>query len=686
MTFDIFHNSLQPIIQFLHTHPHYSGLMTFFVVFCEAMAVIGVIVPGTVTMTAIGVLIGSGVIPAVSTFIWAICGGIVGDYLSYIIGVYYKDRLHRMWPFKKYPQLLERGEKFFAQHGGKSIIIGRFFGPMRAMIPMVAGMLKMSIGRFLLAAIPSVTIWAILYILPGTLLGALALELPPKVATQFLLWAMLCVIIIWSLIWLAQHFLKRLCSFFDRYILKLWIYLNKSPHFNWLTKFLADPRKPDNHQQLTLLIATLITALIFLYVLTGVITQNAITIFNQPLYHLLHSIRTETGDKIMLFFTMLAEPKAILFAEIVFACWLAWKNYWYTFFHAVAIFVLCYASAGGIKLLAHVPRPNGLILSYSKDFSFPSFHTCAGVALYGFVAMIISRELKTLRWIPYTIAAVITTSIILSRLYLGAHWLTDVVGAIFLSLTLLFPVTISYRRRHPQKIPPIKTAIAVACIFGGILAISGLRNFDYQLPNYSPYSPIKVIQFKAWHSQTNNYSIAEIPLYRTDRLGHPINAFNVQWLGDINNIEHLLAQQGWQNYPAHFNIKEILRRLTTIHDTTQHVPILTQLYDNRPEALLMTKKLDNGKPQLLLRLWNANIVFNDSPTQFWIGVIDYYQPPEKLINFKNHSHKPKKFIGAVSELTPYLDGFNWRKIVYQSDKQPEIMKKLGWNGELLVIE
>lgn len=688
MTFDIMHQALQPVIDFLHTHPHYSGLITFFVVFCEAMAVIGVVVPGSITMTAIGVLAGSGVIPIVSTLIWGICGGIVGDYLSFLLGVHYKDRLHRMWPFKKHPQLLTYGESFIAKHGGKSIIISRSVGPMRCMIPMVAGMLKMPTHRFLLAAIPSVSIWAILYIFPGILLGALAQELPPKVATQFMLWAMLCVVILWIIIWLAQHFLRQICCFFDFYIMRLWTVFNRVPKLQWLTNFLADPNNPDNHQQLTLLLVSIASVIALFVVMLGVMNHSWITSLNLPIYNLLHSIRTETGDKIMLGFTMFAETKAIVIAEIIFFSWLIKRHYWYTLAHAVILFGLCLVCSAGIKLLVHCPRPDDFISYYPTDFSFPSFHTAASITVYGFLAMIIARELKNLRWVPYTIAATITALIIISRLYLGSHWLTDILGSIFLGLAILFPITISYRRRHPIKIPPIKTAIVAACIFGGIISLNSLLNFQYKLQNfYSTPTPIKIIDLKTWHSQTNNKPITQIPFYRTDRLGHPINAFNIQWLGDINHIEQHFLQRGWQSYPTQFNLRELLRHLA-IHKGTEH-PILPQLYNNRPETLLMTKSLGKNKPQLLLHLWDSNIIINKSSQRLWLGVIEYYAPesPSTAIkNLKGNHHKSKKFIDATSELLPYLDNFKWHRIVDDINHQPIEMRKLDWDGNVLLIE
>ncbi len=89
MEFSFLHN----IVDYLHQHPHIGGLITFAIAFAESLAIIGAIIPGSVTMTAIGALIGSGAMPMVSTIVWAILGAFFGDSLSYAVGAYYKEGL-----------------------------------------------------------------------------------------------------------------------------------------------------------------------------------------------------------------------------------------------------------------------------------------------------------------------------------------------------------------------------------------------------------------------------------------------------------------------------------------------------------------------------------------------------------------------------------------------------------------
>ncbi len=79
---------------------------------------------------------------------WAVAGAVVGDGVSDWLGHHNRERLKEPWPFSRYPDSLARGEQFFRDHGGKRVAFGRFDGPVRAVIPVVAGMMGMAPKKF----------------------------------------------------------------------------------------------------------------------------------------------------------------------------------------------------------------------------------------------------------------------------------------------------------------------------------------------------------------------------------------------------------------------------------------------------------------------------------------------------------------------------------------------------------
>ena len=84
----LFADYVQPVTHWLYHHPHWALALTFLISFSESLAIIGSIVPGSVTMTAIGILAGSGVMRIDMTLLAAILGAVAGDSASYFMGYY----------------------------------------------------------------------------------------------------------------------------------------------------------------------------------------------------------------------------------------------------------------------------------------------------------------------------------------------------------------------------------------------------------------------------------------------------------------------------------------------------------------------------------------------------------------------------------------------------------------------
>jgi membrane protein DedA with SNARE-associated domain len=95
----------------------------------------------------------------------------MGDWLSYGLGYHYQHAIVRVWPLSRHAALVARGEAFFRRWGVAGIFIGRFFGPLRAVVPLVAGICRMPQTPFQLANVSSALLWAAGVLAPG-LLGA----------------------------------------------------------------------------------------------------------------------------------------------------------------------------------------------------------------------------------------------------------------------------------------------------------------------------------------------------------------------------------------------------------------------------------------------------------------------------------------------------------------------------------
>src|SRR6266853_4367584 len=161
----------QPLLDFIKAHSDWAALVMFVTAFGESFAFLSLLFPGTTVLVAAGTLLSAGTLPYASILIGAIFGAVLGDSVSYWFGRNFGGGIARVWPFSRHPELLSRGILFFERHGGKSVFIGRFFGPVRAVVPLAAGIMQMPRGRFWLANVISALVWAPMLLLVGDVVG-----------------------------------------------------------------------------------------------------------------------------------------------------------------------------------------------------------------------------------------------------------------------------------------------------------------------------------------------------------------------------------------------------------------------------------------------------------------------------------------------------------------------------------
>ena len=395
-----------------------------------------------------------------------------------------------------------------------------------------------------LSAIPSACVWAVGYMIPGILLGAISLELPPSLAFEFLAVVIVTIAIFVGLTWLvhfcSRHFAKKI----DKAAKNLWESLSQGKKQHWLIRLLTDPRHPENHRQLILLVYAVITAVLFLVLAVNVFAHGSLTSLNESIANLLRSIRTDCVENVMLAFTILGSKYVMLVSATLILLWFCVKKYWRITVHWLATIVLVSGTVEVIKKLFYSSRP-GFLLHGPVTSSFPSGHTCLTVAFVGVLSMFVAQNLKPKgRRVLYIAATLMVFLVGFSRLYLTAHWLTDVVSSVLLGITLVLIVTISYRRGDIRQVAIKQYTAVIVGVFVVVWLALGLYVFKVEKHNYTLYWPTYTISMQAWQQRTTK----EIPLYRPSRFGHPLEAFNVEWVGKLKNIQVNLREQGWKSY------------------------------------------------------------------------------------------------------------------------------------------
>ncbi len=166
---------IEAVVAFVRANQEWAAPIAFLVAFGESFCFFSLLWPGTAILVGISALLaasGVGTEVLVPSILAAGLGGALGYAVSYWIGLYFKDSIHKIWPFSSRPNLIPSGQRFFERHGAFGVFLGHFFGPVRAVIPVVAGMFNMPQLPFQIANIISAFTWAVGVIAPAFLLVA----------------------------------------------------------------------------------------------------------------------------------------------------------------------------------------------------------------------------------------------------------------------------------------------------------------------------------------------------------------------------------------------------------------------------------------------------------------------------------------------------------------------------------
>ncbi|HAV2136763.1 TPA: DedA family protein [Serratia marcescens] len=187
----------------------FTLMVVLLVAFLESLALVGLLLPGTVMMASIGALIGSGKVDFYYAWAAGIVGCLLGDWISYFVGRAFKGPLHR-WSFlKKNKALLDKTEHALHQHSMATVLIGRFVGPTRPLVPMVAGMLDLPPYKFALPNIIGCLTWPPVYFFPGILAGV-AIDIPAGANSAMFKWLLLAAALtLWLAVWLSWRWWRE---------------------------------------------------------------------------------------------------------------------------------------------------------------------------------------------------------------------------------------------------------------------------------------------------------------------------------------------------------------------------------------------------------------------------------------------------------------------------------------------
>jgi len=663
------HPVLSWLQTWIETYPGLSYFFIFLTAFLESLLLVGLPLPGAALIISFGALVALGYLDLTTTILLCIAGAVAGDGLSFWIGYHYKDKLKTIWPFYYFKKQFKSGEQFFLKHGGKSIAFGRFVGPVRAIIPTIAGMMNMSPWRFTFINVLSAIAWAPAYLLPGIVFGA-SIDLASEVAIRLVAFIFILIILIFLTRWLIRKAILYVQPHAASWVNRSTHWASRHPLFKPFVGSLVDPRQPESKALIALAGLLIFSGVIFFIILGNL--SSSITL-DQTVYELMISLRTPGMDKLMVAITMLADTRVIIAISISMLLWLLYKKNIPAALHLAAAVMFGAILTRVLKVSIHIPRPDPELYSGASAYSFPSAHSTLAMVLYGFIAIIIGRELGA-RWRlhVYIITGIVITLIAFSRLYLGAHWLSDVTGGLTLGLIWISLLGIAYRRHHSPSLP---TGSLISVFTTSLLLVMALHwqfGFKDEIARYSDGHKPDIVKLNHW--QKENWQ--QLPTYRHDLANSSHYPFNVQWAGELEAIQQQLENRHWVKAKA-VSASGLLKWMSQQTPLAQR-PILPQVHKGHYESLAMTYHDKKSQQLYIIRLWPSQHTTNTK--MIWLAQLATLKTRSFLELFY-YPVTGKNFNSAQEQLLRQSSHLFSIRVVTRKPWKPE-----KWNGKILLLQ
>lgn len=384
---------LTALTSWLAENPQWLGLSLFLVACLECLAVVGLLMPGTVLVFAIAVLAGTGVLSLGETLLLGYAGGLLGDLLSYGLGRRYHQNIRSLRGLRNHPEWLSRAELYVERYGIASLLVGRFIGPLRPMLPLTAGMLDMPFGRFLLVSLVAAAGWSMAYLLPSWTAGAaVRLPLPDGFWGEAGVVIGVLLLLIGGIVHSSLHQLR------------------------WVTPFAAG-----------------LSAAILIGLFIG---WPYLVEFDEGLMTVIQGERSPIFDRFMVVVTRAGDFHTQLWAAVLLSLLLIGMKQVRAAVFAILTLLGTALANGALKETFGRIRPE-VLLEPLDTFSFPSGHSSAAFAFFLTLGVLAGRgQPPRLRLAWVLLAGLPATAIALSRVYLGVHWPTDVIAGAVLAATV----------------------------------------------------------------------------------------------------------------------------------------------------------------------------------------------------------------------------------------------------------
>lgn len=608
---------LQLLYDWINAHPTWAQVLLFAVTLADALLILGVFIPAGVVLFAVGALIALGSLELWPSVCIAAAGALVGDGLSFWLGRRYGEQLFESRLLRRYPEVLNNARRFFDRHGGKSVLLARFLGPVRSVTPALAGAAAMPAWLFLVTDGIAALAWSLAYIMPGVVFGA-SLGLAAEVAGRLAVLVLLLALFLWLVIALTNLVIGQLQKHAEDWIGALLDWSRRHRRLGRFGAALADPDQPETPVLAVMALALMALGGLWLYYWAAPGISPDPKSFDVAVFQSLRELHTPWGIALAQTLLQLGEwPVYLPVAITVFLSLLLSRKA-----HATAHWLGALGFAAlisvGLYLIPTIPPPFQQFDSF-KPSGYRTVDLVLATVIYSFIPVLLATGRRpTLRVVIYGVGAALLLLIVLARLYLGMQWWSIATFSLLIGVIWTALLGLGYRRHQPEYVSGRHFVLPVIVVF--LIAASLQWSDDRALAHEPlPQRTLQILQIDDW--ARSGYQ--QLRSQRQDIVGRPRQPFNLQWAGDLGQIKAALLARGWQE-PMPLSARNGLRWLAPGTPVAE-LPVLPQVHAGRHQALILRYPLPGeADRQVLIRLWPTGYRSTQGEP-IWVGYIALQQ-------------------------------------------------------------
>jgi len=614
-------NSFQTWLDWAGQHPEWLLLAGFALALVEALAVVGVLVPGILLLLMLGALVGWNPPLLAALCVALTLGAIAGDGASYALGRWQRQRLARIGWLRRNPHWLERGEQFFLRHGGRSVFIARFLGPLRPIVPLVAGSMGMPPRVFVPRMLVACMLWAPAMVIPGALFGE-SLALAAEFGGRLTLLLIVLAVGLWLLATLTRAIYEWGARRAQWWMKKLALWLRRHQRLGrWLGPLVEPGRREVQ--------SVIILGLVLVLSLTGLIAALLVSPLSTSAWDagfrfsgLAASLRSHFADPGILVIKLAGSLRVMIGVVVLVAAVLLILR------RPVALLHWLLATLGGVLLALLLNGLVGMLLQRPAGSGsiaeVPNIEFTLAVLVLGFSAQMLARDLRPRRrkWL-YLAVVVLLGLIGFSGFYFATATLNGLLTALALAAGWLALTGIGYRTRAG----PLPRAGLLAALFAlvwlGLTLVAVQQRHAEMSEQFQLERPERLMTRAQWRDQ----GWRELPRQRGRIGARERLRFDAQVAMPRERLVDALAAAGWVNPPRVW--PKGLPAMFRGRPMPERLGHFGRDFAGKPQEIMMRRVLAPERV-VLLRAWDSGARVGVEQVPVWLVQVRALEPVRRL--------------------------------------------------------